>query len=68
MPLSPLSTIIEPADLFVAEDVVLLVELVGTNLTASADVTHPPLEVVITFALPPKLYVPSLFHFPPLVC
>jgi hypothetical protein len=59
---------IEPEDELAAEDVVLLVELVGTNFTASADVIHPPLDVVITFALSLKLYVPNLFQIPPFFC
>ena len=64
VPLSPLSTIIEPEDESAAEDVVLLVELLGTNFTASADVIHPPVDAVITFALPLKLYVPNFIPNP----
>jgi hypothetical protein len=50
------------------DEVAPLVELVGIILTASADVIQLPFEVVMTFALPPKLNVPNLFHLPPFCC
>jgi hypothetical protein len=59
-----LSIIIEPEDplesdgvdpLVEPDDVVLLVEPVGTKLTASTDVMQPPYEVVLILAMPLKL-------------
>jgi hypothetical protein len=38
------------------------------KLTASADVEHPPVELIMTLALPLKLYVPNSFHWPPSAC
>ena len=72
MPESPLSTIMEPEDTLLLEEVDVLVELdeevvlEGTNLTASAQVVLLlDLETITTFACPEKLYVPSKFHLPP---
>jgi len=65
VPESPLSTIVEPEELEL-EEVDVLVVLVGTNLTASAQVVLLlDLETITTFACPEKLYVPSKFHLPP---
>ena len=62
----------EPEDALVLEEVDVLVELdevvvlVGTNLTASAQVVLLlDWETITTFACPEKLYVPSKFHLPP---
>ena len=72
VPESPLSMIIEPEDALVLEEADVLVELdevvvlVGTNLTASAQVVLLlDWETITTFACPEKLYVPSKFHLPP---
>jgi len=65
-PDAPLSMITVFEDPLVPEEVDVLVVLVGTNLTASAQVVLLlDLERITTFACPEKLYVPSKFHLPP---
>ena len=51
-----------PEPLVEPVDVVLPVELVGTSLTASADVMQPPFEMMMILAFSLKLYVPKVFH------
>ena len=48
-----------PEPLAEPDDVVPVAELVGTKLTASADVMQSPLEMAMIRALPLKLYVPT---------
>ena len=57
-----------PEPLAELDDVVPVAELVGTKLTASADVMQPPLEMAMILALPLKLYDPNSFHCPPFCC
>ena len=64
----PLVEPVVPEAFVEPDDVVLLVELVGTSLTASADVMQPPLEMAMILALPLKLYDPNSFHCPPFCC
>jgi hypothetical protein len=44
------------------------VALVSANWTASPDVEQPPVELIMTLAVPLKLYVPNSFHRPPAAC
>jgi hypothetical protein len=61
---SPASVEIEGEELFVElEGLSALIELVETNLTASAQVdSELELETMTTFAVPEKVYVPRKFH------